>query len=115
MLESWHCHITFSGKHLLFAAASHQGVIANHIRGRLVAGLEFGCAVQADIKRLKESIECSTLLPPAHARHVFFIKGFLAADRTILGYPRFLNCKEGQSTPFYMHEKGQYVANKSKD
>lgn len=82
---------------------------------RLVAGLEFGCAVQAGIKRLKKSIECSTLLPPTHARHVFFIKGFFATDKTILGYPRFLNCKEGQSTSFYIHEKGQCVANKFKD
>lgn len=112
MLEPLHCHITVSGEYLHFAVASHQGVIANPIRGRLVAGLEFGCAVQAGIKSLKESIESSPLLPPTHARHVFFIKGFFAADTTILGYPRFLNCKEGQSASFYIHEKGQNVANK---
>lgn len=95
--------------HVLFAAAGHQGVIAHFTRGLLVTGLEFGCAVQADIKSLKQSIECSTLFSPTHARHAFFIEGFFSTGKTVLGHPGFLNGKEGQPTSFFMNLKGQHV------
>jgi hypothetical protein len=84
-------------------------IIANPIAGHLVTGLEFGCALQAGIKGLKESIECSTLFSPTRACYAFFIEGFFATDKTILGYSRFLNGKEGQPTSFYMNDKGQHV------